>query len=84
LNRQGLPGPPPNARKADASTITRLDNLPLYFVENKGQVDSRVMYYAKIRNGRVYFTGEEIIYQFLLRRARTVLRKAISKSRPPG
>ena len=66
LNSPDLPGPPQNARKADASTITRLDNLPLYFVENKGQVDYRVGYYAKIRNGTVYFTGEEIVYQFLV------------------
>jgi Abnormal spindle-like microcephaly-assoc'd, ASPM-SPD-2-Hydin/Beta-propeller repeat len=66
LNSQGLPGVPPNPGKGDAKTVTLLDNLPLYFVENKGQVDNRVKYYAKIRNGKVYFTGEEIVYQFFL------------------
>ena len=54
-------------RKADAQTIALLDNLPLYFIENRGQNDERVKYDAKIRNGRVYFTGTEIVYQFLVR-----------------
>ena len=66
VDSQSLPGGQQNAQKADARTITLLNNLPLYFVENRGQIDSKVKYYAKIRNGRVYFTGEEVVYQFLL------------------
>ncbi|MDH4273084.1 MAG: SBBP repeat-containing protein, partial [Candidatus Aminicenantes bacterium] len=66
LHDQRLPGEQQNAKKADARTIALLNDLPLYFVENKGQVNDQVRYYTKVRNGTVYFTGEEIVYQFLL------------------
>jgi hypothetical protein len=69
LNSQSLSSGRQGARKTDATAITLLNNLPLYFIENRGQVDNRVKYYTKIRNGRVYFTGEEIVYQFLIRDA---------------
>jgi hypothetical protein len=66
LNNQRIPGEHGNGQKADARAITLLNNLPLYFVENKGQVDSQVRYYTKTKNGTVYFTGSEVVYQFLL------------------
>ena len=66
LKHQAIPGGQGDAQKTDAQITTLLGNLPLYFVENKGQVNDKVRYHAKIRNGKVYFTGEEIVYQFLL------------------
>jgi hypothetical protein len=34
------------------------DKLPLYFVENKGQVDARVAYYVQGKNQVIYFTPD--------------------------
>ena len=66
LNNHSLPGGQGSAQKADAQTMALLNNLPLYFVENKGQVDSKVRYYTKTKNSTVYFAGSEVVYQFLL------------------
>jgi Abnormal spindle-like microcephaly-assoc'd, ASPM-SPD-2-Hydin/Beta-propeller repeat len=54
------------AQPTSAQVTTLLGSLPLYFVENKGQADNRVRYAAKTRNGTVYFTDEEIVYEFIL------------------
>jgi len=47
--------------------IKSINNLPLYFVENRGQLNEHVKYHLKIPNGNVCFTVEEIVYQFLHR-----------------
>jgi len=44
-----------------------LNSLPLYFVENKGQVDERIRYHLNITNANVFFYQDEIVYQFLHR-----------------
>jgi hypothetical protein len=55
--------------KAEAQTVQRgqaldsIGSLPLYFEENKGQVDEEVRYLLKLAQGSVYFTQEEIVYQ---------------------
>jgi hypothetical protein len=36
-------------------------------VQNVGQVDERVKYHLKMAGTNVYFTPEEIVYQFILR-----------------
>jgi len=43
--------------------------LPLYFIENKGQVNGEVKYYAKLSGMNVYFTEEGIVYQFIRKEA---------------
>lgn len=45
--------------------IKILNNLPLYFVENRGQLNECVKYHLKIANGNAYFSSGEIVYQFL-------------------
>ncbi len=50
--------------------IKSINNLPLYFVENRGQLNEHVKYHLKIPNGNVCFTAEEIVYQFLHRGAK--------------
>ena len=40
-------------------------NLPLAFVENRGQVDPRVRYHAQGRNFAFYLTPEEIVLRFV-------------------
>jgi Beta-propeller repeat len=66
LKGSPIPGAPGDTQKTNAQVTTLLRNLPLYFVENKGQLDNQVKYYAKAKNGMVYFTSNEIVYQFLL------------------
>src|SRR5262245_28702945 len=42
------------------SVRTPKDKLPLYFIENRGQTDSRVAYYVQGANKVFYFTDEGI------------------------
>ncbi len=37
-------------------------NIPLYFIENKGQMDSKVAYYIKGSDKTIYFTPEGLTY----------------------
>jgi dockerin type I repeat protein/beta-propeller repeat-containing protein len=42
---------------ADRSALTRaLERMPLYFIKNQGQLDSRVAYYVQGRDAALYFT----------------------------
>ena len=41
--------------------------LPLYFIENKGQLDSKVRFYVKTSGQTLYFTGEGIVFELLRR-----------------
>jgi hypothetical protein len=36
-------------------------NLPLYFIENRGQIDERVAYYAQQGGANLYFSAEEMV-----------------------
>jgi alpha-tubulin suppressor-like RCC1 family protein len=38
------------------------EKLPLYFIENKGQVDQKVRYYARTAGQTLYFTDEGIVF----------------------
>jgi len=66
LKNPDIPVTQGDAQKTDARITALLGNLPLYFVENKGQLDNQVKYYTKAKNGTVYFSSDEIVYQFLL------------------
>src|SRR3972149_5322263 len=46
-------------------TIQPLHHLPLSFIENKGQTDSRVRYYAKTAYQTLWFTDEGIVFDLL-------------------
>ncbi|MBI1760161.1 MAG: SBBP repeat-containing protein [Acidobacteria bacterium] len=47
----------PGAQIAKKVTATRaFDGLPLYFIENRGQLDARVAYYLQGRETSLYFT----------------------------
>jgi len=39
--------------------------LPLYFIENKGQLDPRVRFYVKTSGQTLYFTDKEIVFDLL-------------------
>jgi hypothetical protein len=45
---------------AEAATPEVFGKLPLYFVENRGEVDARVAYYVQGRDTTVYFTSDGI------------------------
>ena len=49
--------PPETARIQEA-----YGKLPLYFIENKGQVDSRVAYYVQGSDTTLYFTHEGVTF----------------------
>jgi len=55
--------------KPDSATRARIEEnfgkLPLYFIENRGQMDSRVTYYVKGRDKTLFFTSQGVT--FLLR-----------------
>ena len=63
----------PNVKKGKALTRTAessqpdinadLEGLPLYFVANDGQADSRVDYYVQGSETNIYFTSKGITYQ---------------------
>lgn len=55
----GAPAPPnPGAPPTVAAAVGR---LPLYFIENKGQVDRRVKYYVHSGGQTTFFTPKEVV-----------------------
>ena len=57
----------PHINQTDKIKVA-INKLPLCFTENIGQLDKSVRYYLKIPKGNVYFTPEEIVYQFIQRK----------------
>ena len=54
--------------KADKESILEAyGELPLYFIENKGQLDSKVRFYVKTSGQTLYFTDEGIVFDLLRR-----------------
>ena len=43
-----------------------LRDLPFYFAENRGQTSPCVKFHLKMNGAAVYFTQDEIVYQFVL------------------
>jgi Bacterial Ig-like domain (group 1)/Beta-propeller repeat len=60
-----VPASLPGAERA-AGTQARVQaawgTLPLYFIENRGQVDARVAYYVQGRDNTVYFTPHGVTF----------------------
>jgi hypothetical protein len=42
--------------------LQRMDQMPLYFIENRGQLDSRVTYYVQGREKSLYFTEQGVTF----------------------
>ncbi len=57
----GVAGDPAVAARAEPVDL-RLERLPLYFVENRGQADERVAFYLQGRETAVYFTPQGVTY----------------------
>lgn len=53
---------PDPTRKAGPMKLNQLSKLPVYFVENRGQVDGRVRYFVDGRNTSVYFSPGAVTY----------------------
>jgi hypothetical protein len=65
------PGAPVQAvpsREARRKMQGTLEKLPLYFIENRGQLDGRVGYYLQGRETSVYFTSGGVTFGFAGRR----------------
>ncbi|MFN8632428.1 MAG: SBBP repeat-containing protein [Chloroflexota bacterium] len=71
---------PPTLANPTAPTIWSRGRLPVYFVENQGQANPRVAYYASSRGATAYFTAESVTY--VLRRKPA--RPAPRDERPPA
>ncbi len=52
------------AKKGAPDAASELGKIPTYFVENRGQVDKAVKFYAKMNDKSVYFTEEGIFQSF--------------------
>jgi hypothetical protein len=50
------------AQPGQKSSRAAFDKLPLYFVENRGQLDSRVAYYVQGRDKLLYFTSQGLTF----------------------
>lgn len=48
-----------------SQALESFSSLPLYFEENKGQVDESVAYLLKMPQRFIYFSSEEIVYQYV-------------------
>ncbi|MBI4587359.1 MAG: hypothetical protein HY725_00855, partial [Candidatus Rokubacteria bacterium] len=60
-----VPLPPPGAQPeaaAKAHVQAAFGRLPLYFIENRGQVDTRVAYYVQGRDTTLYFTAQGVTF----------------------
>jgi hypothetical protein len=49
-------------KETKARVAHELQRLPLYFIENKGQLDPRVAYYVQGKDKTLYFTQDGITY----------------------
>ncbi len=74
--QNGLTGysPPPDPftplpDSVDAATHARveaaLNQLPLYFIENQGQLDERAAYYIQASDKTIYFTPDGVTFAFI-------------------
>jgi hypothetical protein len=48
-----------------AQVTQNLSAMPLYFIENQGQMDSSIRYYSRGHGGSVFFTKDGIITQYV-------------------
>jgi hypothetical protein len=65
--KQSLLPPPTSAvsPEKEAKVKEMIGKAPLQFIENKGQVDTRVRYYAKKAGTTIWFTDDEIVFDFM-------------------
>lgn len=60
-----LPDPPDASKRPGKAVVGEvLGKLPLYFIENRGQMDERVDYYVQGADKTLYFTPDGITYTF--------------------
>jgi len=54
---------PAGAEKSKTAVLEAYQKLPLNFIENQGQLNEAVLYYAKLPQSTIYFTGEKVVFQ---------------------
>ncbi len=63
FNAPGPSEPPPAAAPAPRAAIEEtFGQLPLYFIENRGQTDARVSYYLQAADKSIYFGAEGVTF----------------------
>jgi hypothetical protein len=89
---QGSSAPALQAAHGDAGgkeakvRLQRLDQMPLYFIENRGQLDSRVAFYLQGREKTLYFTEQGVTFVLMdsRRRGRVAKSHLEKASLPPA
>ena len=61
----GVSGASEAGEAGKESILKAYGKLPLYFIENKGQLDSKVKFYVKTSGQTLYFTDEGIVFDLL-------------------
>ena len=64
------PAPAPPEAQTRARVSEAFGKLPLYFVENRGEMDERVAYYVQGRDKTLYFTAEGLTFALTRQRER--------------
>ncbi|MBN1227488.1 MAG: SBBP repeat-containing protein, partial [Deltaproteobacteria bacterium] len=54
-----------SATPSKLNAFRSYEKQPLSFIENQGQVNNKVCYYSKGKNGGIYFTKDAIVYDLL-------------------
>ena len=55
-------GSPSGEHGKQQRVVEAYGQLPLYFIENQGQLDSQVSYYIQGRDKSIYFTPKGVTY----------------------
>src|SRR5262249_34096977 len=80
--------PRPISRPTSRLSPAAWGQLPVYFVENRGQADPRVAYYASPRGATAYFTADGVTLSLRGKTAHSVLKidflGAASQATPSG
>jgi hypothetical protein len=63
--QQSVAIPPADQASLEPRVEQALGQLPLYFVENQGQMDEQVAYYVQGRDTSVYFTSEGVTFALM-------------------
>lgn len=63
--------------------LEKLNKIPLSFITNSGQINSKVKYYAKGSNFGFYFTEKEVVLSFTKRMSKESIKKKSEQEEKP-
>jgi hypothetical protein len=63
-----------------ANAMKSISGLPVSFVENRGQTDKKVKYYARHGGATIYFKVDEIVFDFIREKNNTAAQAELKRS----